>query len=224
MYRCRQKFSKLFCQFRIVASKLKPCSLSSLTNLSSSCKKGLRPFSSKVFAKPLSCLHFGHVFVNAAWPLPYQRLTNDSPPTIEQQEQQQIKGDFGGQTLQMVQEKLPSAAFNSPIGICRWDEIFKIFATCSFTFLISESISDDTGHGDADLFLLGGTTSEVSTSSISKLCWKFSRSLAFPQKTFHDVTFQYDDPIKVMKTEKIKFRLRKLNIILMPMLSFLILY
>ena len=102
----------------------------------------------------------------------------------------------------MVQEKLSSGAFNSPIGICRLDEIFKIFATCSFTFLFSESVSDDTGHSDADLFLRGGTTSEVSTSSISKLCWKFSRSPAFTQNTFRDATFQYDDPIKVMKTEK----------------------
>ena len=56
----------VFCQFRIVASKLPSCSLPSLTNLSGSCKKGLRPFSSKVFAKPLSCPHFEHVFVNAA--------------------------------------------------------------------------------------------------------------------------------------------------------------
>ena len=224
MYKCRQQFFSFFCQFRIVASKLPSGSLSSLTNLSSSCKKGLRPFNSNVFAKPLSCLHFGHVFVNAAWPLPYQRLTHDSQPTTEEQERQQIKGGFGGQTLQIVQEKLSSAAFNSPIGICRLDEILKIFATCSFTFLISESISDDTGHGDADLFLLGGTTSEVSTSSISKLCWKFSRFPAFTQNTFRDVTFQYDDPIKVMKAKKIKFRLRKLNITLMSMLSFLILY
>ena len=155
-------FKSFFCQFRIVASKLPSCSLSLLTNLSSSCKKGLRPFNSNVFAKPLSCLHFGHVFVNAAWPLPYQRLTHDSHPTTEEQERQQIKGGFGGQTLQIVQEKLSSAAFNSPIGICRLDETLKIFATCSFTFLISESISGDTGHGDADLFLLEGTTSEVS--------------------------------------------------------------
>ena len=59
------------CQFGIVASKLPSCSVSSLTNFSSSCRKGFRPFSSKVFAKPLSCLHFGHVFVNAAWPLQY---------------------------------------------------------------------------------------------------------------------------------------------------------
>ena len=135
-----------------------------------------------------------------------------------------MNGGFGGQTLQIVHEKLSSAAFSSPIGICRLDEILKIFATCSFTFFISESISNDTGHGDADLFLLRVTMSKVSTSSISKLCWKFSRSPASPQNTFRDVTFQYDDPIKVMKTEKIKFRLRKLNIILMPMLSFLILY
>ena len=124
----------------------------------------------------------------------------------------------------MVQEKLSSAAFNSPIGICRLDETLKIFATCSFTFLISESISSDTGHGDADLFLLEGTTSEISTSSISKLCWEFSRFPAFTQNTFRDVTFQYDDPLKVMKTKKIKFRLRKLNITLMSMLLFLILY
>ena len=124
----------------------------------------------------------------------------------------------------MVLEKLSSAAFNSPIGICCLDAILKTFATYSFTFLISGSISDDTGHGDVDLFLLGGTSSEVPTSSISKLCWKFSRSPAFTENTSRDVTFQYDDPIKVMKTEKIKFRLRKLNIILMPMLSFLILY
>ena len=213
-------FLSFFCRFGIVASKLSSCSLSLLTNLSSSCKKGLRPFSSKVFAKPLSCLHFGHVFVNAAWPLRYQRLTHDSQATTEEQERQQINGGFGGQTLQMVQEKLSSASFNSPIGICRLDEILKIFATCSFRFLISESISDETGHGDADLFLLEGTTSEVSTSSISKLCWKFSRSPAFTQNTFRDVTFQYDDPIKVMKTENIKFRLRKLNIILMPICHF----
>ena len=68
MYICinvDNSFLSFFCQFGIVASKLS-CSLSMLTNLSSSCKKGLRPFSSKVFAKPLSCLHFGHVFVNAA--------------------------------------------------------------------------------------------------------------------------------------------------------------
>ena len=134
------------------------------------------------------------------------------------------QGGFGGQTLQMVQEKLSSAAFNSPIGICCLDVTLEIFTTYSFTFLSSWSISDNTGHGYVDLFLLGGTTSEVSTSSISKLCWKFSRSPAFTQNTFRDVTFQYDDPIKVMKTEKSKFRLRKLNIILMPMLSFLILY
>ena len=111
-------------------------------------------------------------------------------------------------------------SFSSPIGICRLDEILKIFAKCSFTFFISESISDDTGHGDADLFLLRVTMSKVSTSSISNFCWKFSRSPASTQNTFHDVTFQYDDPIKVMKTETIKFRLRKLNIILVPMLSF----
>ena len=97
-------------------------------NLSKIFPKGLRPFSSKVLAKPLSCLHFGHV-------LPYQRLTHDSQPTIEEQERQQINGSFGGQTLQMVQEKLSSAAFNSPIGICRLDEILKIFATAPLRFL-----------------------------------------------------------------------------------------
>ena len=132
---------------------------------------------------------------------------HDSQPTIEEQEQQQINGGFGGQILQIVQEKLSSAAFNSPIGICRLDEILKIFATCSFTFFISDSVSDDMGHGDTDLFLLGAT-SEVSTSSISKLCWKFSRSPASTQNTFHDVTLQYDAPIKVMETENFKFRLR----------------
>ena len=63
-----------------------------------------------------------------------------------------------------MHEKLSSAAFSSPIGICRLDEILKIFETCSFTFFISESISDDTGHGDADLFLLRVTMSKVSTS------------------------------------------------------------
>ena len=125
----------VFCQFEIIASKLPLCSVSSLISLSSSCRKGLTPFSSKVFAKPLSCLHFGHVFVNAAWPLPYQRLTHDSQPTTEEQERQQINGGFGGQTLQMVQEKLSSAAFNSPIGICRLDEILKIFATAPLRFL-----------------------------------------------------------------------------------------
>ena len=180
----------VFCQFGIVASKLPSCSVSSLTNLSSSCRKRVRPFSSKVFAKPLSCLHFEHVFVNVAWPLPYQRLTHDSQPTIEQQERQQINDGFGGQTLRIVQEKLFSAAFNSPIGICRLDEILKVFGTYFFTFFISESISDDTGHSDADLFLLGGTTSEVSTSSIPKLCWKFSRSPASTQNTFRDIIFQ----------------------------------
>ena len=182
-------------------------SVPSFTNLSSSCRKGLRPFSSKVFAKLLSCLHFGHAFVNAAWPLPYQRLTYDSQPTSEEQERQQINGGFDGQILQLVQEKLSSAAFNSPIGICRLDEILKIFATSSFTVFISYSISDDTGYGDADLFLLGGT-SKVSPSSISKLCWKFSRSPASTQNTFRNVTFQYDAPIKVMITEKFNFRLR----------------
>ena len=35
----------------------------------------------------------------------------------------------------MVQEKLSSAAFNSPIGICRLDEILKIFATAPLRFL-----------------------------------------------------------------------------------------
>ena len=160
-----------------------------------------------MFSKPLSCLHFVHVFVNAAWPLSYQRLTHDSQPTIEEQERQQINDGFGGQILQIVQEKLSSAAFSSLIGICRLTEILKIFATFSFTVFISDSVSDDTGHGDADLFLLGGT-SEVSPSSTSKLCWKFSRSPASTQNTFRDVTFQCYAPIKVMKTEKFNFRLR----------------
>ena len=120
----------------------------------------------------------------------------------------------------MLQKKLCSAAFNSPIGICRLDGILKVFATCFVTLFISESISDDTGHGDADLFPLGDTASEKSTSSVSKLCCKFSRSPAFTHNTFRNVTFQFYDPIEVMKTEKIKFRLRKLNIILMLMLSF----
>ena len=142
-----------------------------------------------------------------AWPLPYQRLTHNSQPTIKKQERQQINGGFGGQILQIVQEKFSSAAFNSSIGICRLDEILKIFATCSFTVFISDSISDDTGQGDADHFLPGGT-SEVSPSSISKLCWKFLRSPAYTQNTFCDVTFQYDAPIKVVKTEKFNFRLR----------------
>ena len=118
---------------------------------------------------------------------------HDSQPTIQEQDRQQINGGFGGQNLQMVQEKLSSAAFNSPIGIqqsCRLDEILRIFATCSFPFFISESISDDTGHGNASLFLLGGTAPKVSNSSVSKLCWKFSRSPAFSQNTFRDVTFQ----------------------------------
>ena len=175
--------------------------------MSSSCRKELRPFSSKVFAKPLPCLHFGYVFVNAAWPLPYQRSKHNSQPTIKEQERQQINGGFGGKILQIVQEKLSSAVFNSPIGICRLDEILKIFATCSFTVFISDSISDDTGQGDADLFLPGGT-SEVSPSSISNLCWKFSRSPPSTQNTFRDVAFQYDAPIKVMKTETFNFRLR----------------
>ena len=160
-----------------------------------------------MFAKPLSCLHFGHV-------LPYQRLTHDSQPTIEEQERQQINGSFGGQTLQMVQEKLSSAAFNSPIGICRLDEILKIFATAPLRFLFLKVFPMT-----QDMVM----PIEVSTTSISKLgrtCWKFSISPAFTQNTFRDVTFQYDNPIKVMKTEKIKFRLRKLNIILMPLLSF----
>ena len=191
-----------------------------MTNLSSSCKKGLRPFSSNVFAKPFSCLHFGHGLVIAPWPLPYQQLTRDSQHTIEERERQQINGGFTGQTLQMLQKELCSAALNSPIGICRLDGILKVFATCFFTLFISESIFDDTGHGDAYLFPLGDTAPEKSTSSISKLWCKFSRSPAFTHNTFRNVTFQFYDPIEVMKTEKIKFRLRKLNIILMSMLSF----
>ena len=55
----------VFCYFGIVASKVPSCSVSSLIDLSSSCRKGLRPFSSKVSAKLLSCLRLGHVFVNA---------------------------------------------------------------------------------------------------------------------------------------------------------------
>ena len=89
-----------FSQFGIVASKLPSCSVSSFTNLSSSWRKRFRPFNSKVFAKPVSCLHFGQVFVNAAWPLLYQWLTHDSQPTIEEQERQQINGGFGEQMLQ----------------------------------------------------------------------------------------------------------------------------
>ena len=124
-----------------------------------------------MFAKPLSCLHFGHIFVNAAWPLWYQRLTHDSQPTIAEQERQQIKSGFGGQILQIVQEKLSYVAFNSLIAICRLDKFFRfLFLT---VFLIIRDMV-------MTIFFFFNFKTLLKILEISSMCPKYFPRYNFP--------------------------------------------
>ena len=112
-------------------------------------QKGLRPFSSKVFAKPLSCPHFGQVFVNIF-----------------------VKFLFLSMTQDMV------------MPIFFFSEVLR--PRC--LLLRFQNFPGNFG----DLQHLPRILSAMLLSNTM---------------------------MKVMKTEKNKFRLRKLNIILMPMLS-----
>ena len=117
----------------------------------------------------------------------------------------------------MVQEKLSSAAFNSPIGICRLDEILKIFATAPLRFLFLK-VFPMTQDMVMPIFFF----SEVLRPRCLPLRFQnFPGSFGDLQHLPRILSAMLlsNTMMKVMKTEKNKFRLRKLNIILMLMLS-----